>query len=51
MQVSKIAPEILMASAATQSPPIPGLALKKYLAALKSNNVTMFLAERCARVS
>ena len=38
MQMSKIAPEILMASVAMLSPSVPGLTMDNILAALKSNN-------------
>ncbi|MDD6337946.1 MAG: hypothetical protein PUC15_06140 [Lentisphaeria bacterium] len=42
MQVFTIAQVNLMASVATVSPSVPGLALKKFLAALKINNVATF---------
>ena len=42
MQMSKIAPEILMASVAMLSPSVPGLAWKTILATLKINNVATF---------
>ena len=41
---TKIAPKLLMASVATLSPSVPGWASKKFLAALKNNNVATFSA-------
>ena len=42
MQVSKIASEVLMASATAPSPSVPGLAWKTILVTLKINNVATF---------
>ena len=42
MQASRTEQENLTASVATQSQSVPGLALKKFLAALKINNVATF---------
>ena len=40
--MSKIAPEILMASVAMLSPSVPGLTTERFLAALKNNNIATF---------